>query len=213
MILPRKAVPFTAVLLVVTFLSSLFAAVPDAGDDRYLPLAEGAEWTMDLHITTLDGREIRGTMQRVISVSVERNGKQYLHSTTTLRPSGFPPQSYAKLVRKDATGFHSIKLSVPDAKEQTEIPFPLKVGMTWEIQSSSPLKQTVVAKESVTIGDKTYADCFRIHAETKDGKFVEDFWEAPGIGLVKSEFTQNGAKFKMTLRDYTLGKTASKSLK
>lgn len=99
---------------------------------------------------------------------------------------------------------------MPEAKEELEMPLPLKVGMTWQTQFPTPTKHTVVAKETVTLEGKTYKDCFKVHMEAKDGSSTEDYWEAPDIGTIKSEFTQNGIKFKLTLQEYTPGKPSQK---
>lgn len=197
-------------LFAILALFQLIAATPDASDDRYVPMADGTTWTMNLQMTAPDGNVLKGTARRVISKPIERDGKLYMHSTTSIHPDGFPSQSFTKLARKDAAGFHSICIFMPEAKEELEMPLPLKVGMTWQTQFPTPTKHTVVAKETVTLEGKTYKDCFKVHMEAKDGSSTEDYWEAPDIGTIKSEFTQNGIKFKLTLQEYTPGKPSQK---
>lgn len=208
---PRKVFTLGVTSLVIALISNLVAAVPDTSDERYLPLAEGAEWTMNLHITAPDGKELKGTAHRIVKGPVERDGKIYFRLFTTLRPDGLPPQSQEKLVRKDSKGFHTLNISIPGAKEEAEVPLPLKVGLTWETQFPVPAKHTVLAKETITLGDKEYADCFKVKTESKDGQFSEIFWEAPHVGSIKSEFNQGPLKFKLTLRDWKPGKAQEKN--
>ncbi|HEY1169791.1 MAG TPA: hypothetical protein VGH19_00350 [Verrucomicrobiae bacterium] len=165
---------------------------------------------MNLRITTPDGNELKGTAHRIVKDAVERDGKIYFRMITTLRPDGMPSQSQEKLVRRDTKGFHSFNIGVPGAKEEVEVPLPLKVGMTWETQFPVLAKHTVLAKETVTVGGKEYADCFKVQTQSKDGQFSEVFWEAPNVGSIKSEFSQGPLKFKLTLRDWKHGKATEK---
>lgn len=196
--------------MVICALLQLSAATPDTSDDSYLPSAEGMEWTMNAKIIAPTGQELRGTAHRIVSGKEERDGKTYLRMTTTMRPDGFPPNSRIKLVRKDTKGIHSIDLSSPNAKEEVEIPLPIKVGNTWQTQFPTQVKHTVLAKETITIDGKAYKDCFKIHSESLDGKYVEDFWEAPVMGSVKSEFKEGPLKIMLTIREFKAGKSASK---
>lgn len=210
---PRKASQLCIAILAMTLFTRLFAVAPDASDERYLKLAAGAEWTLNLLIIAPDGSERRGTGHRIIHGLVERDRKIYHRSVTSIRPDGLPAQSFEKLVRRDAAGFHSICVFIPEAKEEVEIPLPLKIGLTWETKFPVPTKHTVLAKETLKIGDKEYTDCFKIRSESKDGQIAELFWEAPEVGAVKSEFTQGPLKFRLTLREYKPGKPGPISIK
>jgi hypothetical protein len=65
----------------------------------------------------------------------------------------------------------------------------------------------VVGLETVTVGKKTYKECFHIRVESADKSYREDYWEAPGVGNVKSEIVSTTmGKITLTLREFKAGK-------
>lgn len=188
-----------------SFATSLFAADPS----EYAQLVEGQEWTMDGEIVFPDGKKSEVTGRRKVEGPVEHNGKSYLRTRTWIEGGPkLPP--VIMLSRKDATGYYSVKADVKDAREETQFLLPLKVGQTWrQISGEYTLTHTVVALESLTIGDKKYEDCFHIRSVSDNGDFTENYWEAPKLGSIKSEMTYgNGVKIILTLREFKPGKAA-----
>jgi hypothetical protein len=179
---------------------------PAAEEAEYLPLASGHEWIMDVTVTGPDGAVSKGAARRKIGSSEKRGGKEYLRITTIIEKP-LKPSNTAKLTRKDETGVYIIEASDPESKEQTEIVLPLKVGQTWKKSFEKKIfTDTVIGLESVKVQGKTYANCFHIRTTSSDGSFTEDYWEAPGIGSVKSEMVYgNGGRIVLTLREFKPG--------
>ena len=188
----------------VALSASVFAV--DVDQSQYLPVKPGNEWTMDVVINSANGKVDKATLRRKVEESVEKDGKKYVRFRTSM--DGPSPMQYTKLVRKDELGLHTIMENVPNAKEQIEIPLPLKVGNTWKTELAGTSFTSVVAGfEKVTSGDKTYENCFRIVTQSDDGKYREDYWESPKVGNVKSEITPgDGSKMVVTLRTFKAGK-------
>ncbi len=180
--------------------------------EAYFPLAEGVEWTMDMVMTTDDGRQFHGVGRRVVGAAETLNGKTYFRVRTWWEAEGLPRQERSTLSRKDYAGFHTIYLPAPGAQEEPEIVLPMKVGARWKTKhlSGTPLTHEVKGMETVVIGGKTYADCYHIQVTADDGSHTEDFWEAPGVGSVKTEVRFRGGKGVMTLREFKAGKPAGK---
>ena len=200
----------TSVLLVLMF---CFAQVEpafavDADQKDYVPMREGVEWTMDVVITPDKGEAIQATGHRKVTGIVQRDGKQYFRSLTSMESPGRPAQEASKLVRKDESGFYTIDEQEKDATEQLEIALPLAVGHSWEcVVKGVKQKATVISREDVAIGEKIYKDCYHIRTEGADGKVTEDFWEAPNTGSVKSIVVYaNQGKMVLTLRSFKAGK-------
>ncbi len=182
------------------------AAIQAVTPDSYLPLRTGAEWTMDLVMIGPNGQELKGTGKRKVGDAVQRDGKTWFPVRTWAEGLPFKPDS-SKLMRKDAKGFYSIDGRDPDGREQMEIALPLEVGQRWErSEGSRTLKEQVVGLETVTIGEKTYENCYHLRSESIDGSFQEDYWEAPGLGSVKSIILNgDGSKITLTLREFKPG--------
>jgi hypothetical protein len=179
-----------------------------AEENVYLPIGEGIEWVMDLKVFTPDGRKLEGTGHRKVQGTIERDGKTY-HRSKTWSEGISPDISYTKLCRKDSTGFYMIDERDPNSIEQKEVVLPLKVGSTWETKSDGRvLQNSVVGVETVVAGNKTFENCFHIRVQSADGKQVEDFWEAPQVGCVKSiTVYPNGGKIALILREFKAPKT------
>lgn len=173
-----------------------------AENSDYLPIGEGVEWIMDLRIFRLDGTKLEGTGYRRIAGTVQRDGKIYFKSRTWTE--GVPPYSQEKLVRKDEHGFYTIDEHEPNPEEKTDVLLPLKVGASWKgVMDGKAVQHTVVGISTVNIGDKVYEDCFHIKAQTNDESYVEEYWEAPRVGNVKSIIRYaSGVKIILTLREF-----------
>lgn len=192
---------------VVAILVSL-ASLSAADESAYIQLKEGAEWTMDAKLVSPKGEVLPAVGRRVIESGVEKDGKKYLRERTWLEVKGDKVTGYSKLARKDDAGFYTIQEDQDSATEQCEIVLPLKVGQSWEFTSKGKtMKCSVIGLETVTIGDKTYENCFHLRTTGADGNFTEDFWESPNEGSVKSELVYaGGVKMSFTLTEFKPGK-------
>ena len=190
--------------------ATLVAATKPAPD--YLPLREGVEWTMDIEVTYPAGQRLSGVGRRVTGPAEVRDGKTYFRTRTWEEFEGQPRRERTKLMRKDASGLHTIDLSAVTPKEEMEVALPLKVGGRWQTKHlhGMVLNHEVMTQETVVVGGKTYTNCFHIRTTSSVGDYTEDFWEAPDVGLVKSLVTMAGAKVVLTLREFKSGKTTAK---
>jgi hypothetical protein len=182
-----------------------------ANQADYLPLAEGNEWYMDAVLVSPSGEVRRGTAHRVLEATVKRDGRTYLLSRTSIE---FPPmakQEYTKLVRKDESGFHSMREEDPVSSEQVEIALPLTVGREWS-RTDGPMKMRdkVMGVETVEIGGIVFHDCCHIRSAAVKGKLEEDYWEAPKVGNVKSvSLLPDGSRMTITLHEFKPGQNAA----
>jgi hypothetical protein len=194
----------------LTLIAVFICAVPlsAAEESPYIIVKEGAEWTMEAKLFSPKGDVVPAIGRRVIESGVEKDGKTYLRERTWLEVKGEKVAGYNKLARKDDAGFYSIQEDQEGATEQREIVLPLKAGQSWEfISKGKPVKCTVIGLETVTVGDKTYENCFHLRSTGPDGAFTEDFWESPNEGNVKSEILfANGAKVALILKEFKRGK-------
>jgi hypothetical protein len=192
--------------LLLAMMMAVCGCSPSAKED-YVPLAVGDEWTMGATVVSATGHALECIARRQIEGAVERDGKIYFRSRSTME--GMPTKvEITKLVRKDEKGFFSIEEAKKGAVEQTEIVLPLKVGNTWKrTMGSTSVTDTVIGVESVSISGKTYDKCYRIRSVTADNSLTEDFWQAPHVGDVKSVITYgSGAKITLTLKEFKPGK-------
>ena len=194
-------------LLLVFAATSLSSSRAAPKPDDYLPLNEGDEWTMNAIITSPNGTKSTAIARRKVEGKVERDGKNYIRARTWIE-TGQAPVEYAKLTRKNETGFYSIDESAKNPKEQVEVILPFKIGQTWKkVFGQWNTTDTVVGLETVTVNGKTYENCYHLRSETADGAYKEDFWEAPGVGSVKSEIVYgDGSKIVLTLKEFKSGK-------
>jgi hypothetical protein len=190
---------FLRLLLLVSACSVCLAV----DDSEFFPIATGNEWIMDATMTAPDGSVKKGTVRRKVGGPEKRHGRTY-HRVTISIEKPLPPSSSTKLTRKDENGVYAIEARDPNSREQTEILLPLKVGQTWtKSLEQKAFTDTVLGIESVTIGKKTYANCFHIQTTSPDGSFTEDYWEAPGIGSIKSEMIYgDGTRISLALREF-----------
>jgi hypothetical protein len=196
-------------LLLLSLLTGLHSLVRAADPSEYCPIAEGMEWTMDAKVTTPDGQVIETTAHRVIGAKEERDGKTYYRMRTWM--DNVPElKPFAALERREANGLHSIDLRAVKPKEVISMDLPFAVGKKWiRDDGESPVTLEVLAFEDLTINGKTYKDCYKIKAATKDGNYTEVLWQAPGLGSIKSDVVLAvGAKISVTLREFKPGKDA-----
>lgn len=198
-----------SLLIALTASFALVSTLFSAEQSDYAPHAEGHEWVMDGEITYPNGEKKSVTGRRKVEGSVEYNGKTYLKSSTSLEGGPERPP-YVKPTRRHSTGLYSVEENVQDAKEEPEILFPLKEGLTWKRSfGAQMMTHTVLGVETVTIADKKFEECFHIRSLTDKGDVTEDYWIAPNIGSVKSMITYaNGVKLTLTLREFKPGKAA-----
>jgi hypothetical protein len=148
-----------------------------------------------------------GVFHRKIEGLVEKDGKNYFRLRTW--SEGLPRNwDYAKLVRKDEKAVYSLDEGVVGAAEQIEFALPLKIGSSWQWTVGSTVMTDIVeGLETVEISGKIYKNCFHIKRTSADDSIVEDYWQAPGVGDLKSmNVFGDGGKITLTLKEFKPGK-------
>jgi hypothetical protein len=200
---------YSTVMRILPMIVAILAVVQAvaADQDSYIPVRTGTEWVMDAKAESGKGGTLTGTGHRWIEGEVEKDGVKYVRERTNLE-FGSIKNEYAQLIRKDASGFYGIPENGKDAVEQKQIAFPLKVGTSWEFTYNGRKHAvTVIALESIKIGDKRYEECFHLRSVTEGGGLTEDFWEAPNMGSIKSEMLYpDGTKITLTLKKFKPGR-------
>jgi len=181
------------------------AADPAAADD-YEPLLAGQESVMTATIFSPQGSKRIGTGHQRVEAAALRNGKSYFRCHTWTE--GWPQNlDINEMLRKEDKAIYHLD-DQPNAVEAIALVLPLKVGSTWSSKTSNgTMNGTVVEMQDLTVNGKTYPKCFHIRTVAADGAFTEDFWDAPGIGTVKSDtIFKGGARVLLELNSFTPGK-------
>lgn len=194
-------------VLIALFYVVLALPVRAAEDGSYFQLRTGDEWTYDYTITSKTGEVTNPHLTRQkVEEKVLQDGKTYFR--VRFSSEGFlKVADYVALYRRDDQGLYSRKEADNDGPERLVIVFPLKIGNSWAQTSTAAPKTTrIIGIEDVSIRDHVYQECYHFRVETREGKIVEEFWEAPNMGTIKSIDTLPGGDvITMTLREFHPG--------
>jgi hypothetical protein len=183
-------------------LTTAFSAYSALAGSEYYPLKVGNDVTWAVTFYSVAGTRFEGAAHRRIESTVEKDGKTYFRSRVWFEglPGGIMALAqYTRLDRKDDKAEYSIYETIEGLAEQIEVVFPLKAGAkTYKVQNDMFFTNTVIGLERVEVSGKTYENCFHMRSSSSDGSYVEDYWEAPVVGNVKSEIVY-GSGFSMTL--------------
>lgn len=200
-------------LLKMFFLALIFTlpACTHQGGDDYLPVGDGMRWEYATETCT-DGTCARG------SVTTRYKGEEIISGRKYLKRYASKDGGTEQLVsydRKSQEGLFGITAQYKNSPEQLVLPLTLGVGQTHTYTSHVPVRTTTQAtllgKETLSLSDKTYADCYKFSFKTvyeeSDGKGAPSegiSYIAPNIGLVKTFMhVPNQVTFTMTLTRYT----------
>lgn len=199
-----KAAPIVSAA--ITFLCITLLGESAASAEKqtleYFPRTLGMEFEMDVELTDRSGHKRTGRVFRKFTERIERNGKVFLKMRTWTDGTPFE-HDVTKLTRRDETGLYVIDDEAPNLGEQREAVLPLSIGNSWRWESRiGTIKSTVITNETVSIGPRIFENCFLIRTETLDRSYVEDVWEAPGIGAVQSVARTGRGVISITLRKF-----------
>jgi hypothetical protein len=196
----------TLYLLLIAVVITCGKAMAATDPTIWFPLNEGCSWVLDAKMVTPSGGIVPGVAHRVVEGQVERDGKKYFRVRTWIESAATAKKVVTKLTRMDETGVYTIEEGEKGATEQREIAFPLMLNQSWK-RHGGAMKDTIVALETVTIGDTSYENCLHIRTTTPDAKFSESYWVAPNVGNVKSMMSfADGSKIILTLREFSPGR-------
>lgn len=174
--------------------------------NEYFPVRSGMEWVMDAEFKAPDGAITMGSAIRRMGETVERGGHTYIRSYSSLMVQGRVIDEYTSLKRKSPSGVYLLHETSEERTEHLEVPLPLKVGSTWKTNGRMALMtQTLVARERVEVGGKTYEDVYHFRMWNADKSYVEDYWEAPGIGSLKAVIKMGGGTITLSLKEVKTG--------
>ena len=173
-------------------------------DDDYFPLLAGQErdhrgedrqpgW----------GSHVQRRFPQKNEGPVEKDGKTYFRIRAHWENLPNNPD-LTTFARKDEKGVYSINGTV----EKTELVLPLKIGAKWEQPSpDGTMTVTVLGIETIEVEGKSYKNCFHLRGNFFGTIYTDDFWQAPNVGLVKSEnVNKDGTKLTFTLKEFRPGK-------
>jgi hypothetical protein len=173
-------------------------------DGAYFQLRTGDEWTYEYTITSKTGEVTHPYITRQkVEEKVLQDGKTYFRIRFT--SEGFlKVADYVALFRRADQGLYSRKEADSDGPEQSVVVFPLKIGNSWLRNATAASETTrIIGIENVSIQDHIYQECYHFRVETKEGKTVEEFWEAPNMGTIKSIDTlPDGSALTLILREF-----------
>ena len=158
-----------------------------AGPADYFPLSPGAQRVMKVYTHLVQGRDTSETtrVQLVEMVHGERDvpGLGRVWVVEAPRDSGRSTFSY---FRKREDGV--IQMMLNREREPVELLYlalPLSKGLKWYETREQREVMEVVGRDTVTIGDRHYPDCFEVRVSSTRADWTLRQWLAPGIGPVK----------------------------
>jgi hypothetical protein len=184
-------------------LSAVAGPVHAAEQDLYNPLGVGLRWDVDVELTTPGGKIVQGSAVREITGTEQVNGLTYFVVTTTFKDL---PQmkDFTMYRRKTTRGVFAINSMDKEKREVMEAALPLTVGQTWKTTIyTQVIVSTVEAKESVTAGGKTYADCMKVTYKADGNGASGTYYQAPDVGNVLETTSIGGSTFKFTLKSFS----------
>lgn len=182
---------------------SLKADTVDTSD--YIPMAKGMKWEALVEIERTNDRLFKATGVREILGTKTINGKDYFEERIVITGGPNWPANI-NLQRKDEKGVYSLVKSETQYKEVLEIPLPLKVGNTWQVDKGPDLGVShykVLSQLNVKIEDQEYKNCFQIELTNPTKKQTSTFYLAKGIGTIMEVLKLEGLTLTFIHRSFT----------
>lgn len=172
----------------------------DAANPEYCPGKEGSEWIYTYDTYSADGSKRSGLMHRILGRAVVVDGKTY--NEESILPNGRPQANVPKILRrKDENGVYTRSTEL-SAAEVLSCKLPLEIGARWKAGKRRDEIHTVTTVESVTVHGKLYEQCYRISVRNTSGDLIQEYWEAPDVGNVKTVASKlDGSKTIIQLRE------------
>src|SRR5205085_9567757 len=156
----------------------------------YFPLADGAKWEYTGRFIPSSGGQylIRSTIH--IDGTTLIHGRRYykyvLSGDFTGVPNMPPQIEQVRNYRAESGGIYFLPGNDLDGTERLAMPLPIPIGERWQ---SGTAEVTAERADTIEVGGHKYADCLKLTYKEPGGRrTIEDYY-APGVGLVKSVYT------------------------
>lgn len=199
--------------MVLLFVNCSVVRLVFSGGERnsYYPLSIGSAWEYHL-VTTVEAEgktdtTTRGVYhQRIVQPVTLADGKPAVmrvwNSSITLCSPGLPESSFTQAetsyYRKTASAVYRYQ-TLQDTPDSVLL-LPIQLDQRW---LSKDVSYWVSAIEDVTVGGKTWQDCWCIQSRAIGSQGIMKAWIARGAGLVRL-FTEREFSGKKMITDYFL---------
>jgi hypothetical protein len=106
--------------------------------------------------------------------------------------------------RVEADGIYFLPGNDLSGEEGLAMPLPIPIRQRW---LSGTVEVSAERTGTVEVGGRKYADCLKLTYRETDGKRTTEDYLAPGIGTIKSVYTNTTppqSTFELTLESYHL---------
>lgn len=117
-------------------------------------------------------------------------GKRYFKHITSMGAESIPGATKdienVRYYRHAPDGIYFISAGDPNLSELLEMPLPIPVGTKWLTGTTEARAERVAI---VKASGRKYADCLKVTYAEADGIRTTEYYLAPGVGIVKSAYT------------------------
>lgn len=188
----------------------MFATTPacaQAGGKNYFPLSEGAKWEYAGRFLPSTGGQYpaRATI-RIDGTTLIRGRRyyKYVTSSTTDAPNVPMKLEHVRYYRVEAGGIYFLPGNDLNGEERLAMPLPIPVRQRW---LSATVEVLAERAGTVEASGRKYADCLKLTYRETDGRRTTEDYLAPGVGIVKSVYTNTTppqSTIELTLESYHL---------
>jgi hypothetical protein len=179
-----------------------------SGGKDYFPLVDGARWEYTGRFFASSGQQYPGHATITVQGTTLIRGRRYFKYVTSGSfpsvPGGPPNQESVRYYRVESGGIYYLPGDETGGEERLGMPLPLHAGDRW---LSGQVEVTAESAGTVEAGGKKYADCLKLTYRHEGDPRTNDDYYAPGVGLVKSVFTNKTppeSRSELTLESYHL---------
>lgn len=151
-------------------------------------LANNTEYFWPAHQKSIEykvkAHAIRGSVQLVTAEEVTIGDHVYRKVIVTPSPEGLPGQHQVLFLRTDEHGLYARYSASPDAKEVTQLMFPVTEGTSWKThdQDGNVSNRKIESISDCDIRGTTFEGCVEVSFESPGGAAVAYY--APKFGEI-----------------------------
>jgi|SRR5947209_2694134 len=161
-----------------------------ANGQNYFPLIDGAKWKYTGRFLSANGGQypIHSTIHidGVTLIHGRRYYKYVISGDFTGVPNMPPQIEQVRYYRAESSGIYFLPGNELDGAEKLSMPLPMPIDERW---LSGTAEVTAERDGTIEAGGHRYTDCIKLTYKEPDGRRSTEDYYAPGIGLVKSVYT------------------------
>lgn len=208
---PKSAPHYTPqrfrTLTLCLVLATTSACARAAGKD-YFPLSDGARWEYTGRFLPSTGGQYPARATIRVEGTTLIHGRRYFKYVTsgdfTSAPNVPVKIEQVRYFRVGDAGIYFLRGNDLDNAELFGMPLPIPVGQRWLSGTSEVMAERAGTVEA---GGHKYADCLKLTYREPDGKRTTEEYLAPGVGMVKTVYTNTTpprSTMELTLVSYHL---------